>query len=61
MAQIKKDAKRLNIKLNREIHEELERFCDESGMTKTAAIEKILAQYLERYFKKPETERNLFQ
>lgn len=39
MARTKKDAKILNIKLDREIHEQLEKFCEESGLTKTIAVE----------------------
>ena len=61
MSRTKKDAKLLNIKLEREIHEQLERFCDESGMTKTMATEKILAQFLEAYFQRPESERRIFK
>ena len=60
MSREKKDAKILNIKLDREIHELLEQFCNESGMTKTIAVEKILAQYLGHYFARPENERKLF-
>ena len=47
MPRQKKDAKILNIKLNREIHEMLVCFCDETGMSKTVATEKILSQYLD--------------
>lgn len=61
MSREKKDAKVLNIKLDREIHEELEQFCNESGMTKTIATEKILGQYLAEYFARPEEERKLFK
>ncbi len=60
MPRTKKDAKILNVKLDREIHEQLEQFCDESGMTKTVAVEKILAQYFARYFERPKEERKLF-
>lgn len=60
MARTKKDAKILNIKLDREIHEQLEQFCDESGMTKTIAVEKILQHYFEEYFKRPKEDRTLF-
>lgn len=60
MSRTKKDAKLLNIKLDREIHEQLEQFCDESGMTKTVAVEKILQHYFEDYFQRPEEERKLF-
>ena len=61
MAQIKKDAKLLNIKLDRTVHEQLEQFCNESGMTKTMATEKILAQFVEEYFQRPENERRIFK
>lgn len=60
MSRIKKDAKILNIKLDREIHEQLEQFCDESGMTKTIAVEKILQRYFGEYFKRPKEDRTLF-
>lgn len=60
MSREKKDAKILNIKLNRDVHEQLEQFCAESGMSKTTATEKILAQYFSEYFRKPEAERRLF-
>ena len=61
MPRQKKDAKILNIKLNREIHEMLVCFCDETGMSKTVATEKILSQDLEEYFDRPENERKLFK
>ena len=38
MAREKKDAKLLSMRLDRDIHEKLEMFCNETGMTKTAAI-----------------------
>ena len=60
MPREKKDAKMLNIRLNREIHEQLELFCDETGMTKTMAVEKILKHYLDSYFERSEQERKLF-
>ena len=59
MSREKKDAKMLNIKLDRAIHNQLEKFCDETGMTKTVAVEKILGKYFEGYFQKPENERIL--
>ena len=60
MPRQKKEAKILNIKLATSIYEKLEIFCDETGMSKTVATEKILDQYLERYLQKPESERKLF-
>lgn len=61
MSREKKDAKLLNIKLDRIVHEQLEQFCDESGMTKTMATEKILAQFFDEYFHRPEEERRIFK
>ncbi len=60
MARPRKESKLLNIKLAAEVNEQLEQFCEESGMTKTTAVEKILGQFFEGYFKKAEEERKLF-
>ena len=57
----KKDAKILNIKLAREISNQLEQFCEESGISKTVATEKILSKYFEEYFSRLEEERTLFK
>lgn len=51
MPRQKKDAKILNIKLNREIHEMLVCFCDETGMSKTVATEKDSVSILRRVFR----------
>ncbi len=61
MPRIKKEAKMLNIKLAKNISDELELFCDETGITKTMAVEKILHQYLEQYFERAENERKIFK
>lgn len=61
MPRQKKDAKILNIKLAKEISDQLEQFCEESGISKTVAIEKILSKYFEEYFGRPEEERTLFK
>ena len=60
MAQLKKDAKIINMKLDRGIYDKLEQFCFETGLSKTTATEKILEQYLTVYFEKPEDKRGLF-
>ncbi len=60
MAQIRKDSKIVNMKLDRSVYDKLEQFCDETGLSKTAATEKILDQYLSDYFEKPEDKRGLF-
>lgn len=46
MPRQKKDAKILNIKLAREISNQLEQFCEESGISKTVATEKIYRNIL---------------
>ena len=61
MKKKKKDAKILNIKLARKISDQLEQFCEESGISKTVATEKILSKYFEEYFSRPEEERTLFK
>ena len=54
MSRQKKDAKILNIKLASTVNEKLERFCEESGQTKTVAVERFLDKCLNEYFEKPE-------
>ena len=61
MPRQKKDAKILNIKLAKEIRDQLEQFCEESGISKTVATEKILSKYFEENFSRPEEERTLFK
>ena len=61
MPRQKKDAKILNIKLAREISNQLKQFCEESGISKTVATEKILSKYFEEYFSRLEEERTLFK
>ena len=51
----------LNIKLAREISNQLEQFCEESGISKTVATEKKLSKYFEEYFSRLEEERTLFK
>ena len=57
MPRPKKDAKILNIRLDKEINNKLERFCEESGQSKTVAVERFLNRCLDEYFSKPEEMR----
>lgn len=57
MARPKKDGKALNMKLNMATYENLEQYCEESGLTKTRAVERILNKYFDNYFERPESER----
>lgn len=60
MPRQKKDAKVINVKLDRGIHDRLDQFCEETGMTRTVALERILNQYLNEYFQKRKEDRMLF-
>ena len=59
MPRPKKDAKILNIRLDKEINDKLEKFCEESGQSKTVAVERFLNRCLDEYFSKPEEERKM--
>ncbi len=60
MPRSKKDAKILNVKLASPVYEQLDQFCEESGLSKTVATEKILGQFFGTYFEKPEKDRVIF-
>ena len=49
MARPKKNGKYLNVCIQEEIYKKLEDFCLEAGQTKTIAVERALAQYIEYY------------
>ena len=61
MPRAKKDARILNMKLATPVYDRLEAFCDESGMSKTVAAEKIFTQFFDWYFERPASERAIFQ
>ncbi len=47
MAREKKNGKHINMYIEREILEQLDRYCEVVGQTKTTAIERILKRYLD--------------
>ena len=49
MGRSKKDAKALNIKLERSIYDRFESYADQLGQSKTTAIERILLKHLDEY------------
>lgn len=61
MPRTKKDAKILNIKLATPISNQLEKFCEETGLNKTTATEKIMNQFFEEYFSKDLSDRCIFK
>lgn len=50
MPRQKKDAKVLNIRLATSINDSLERYCADSGQTKTIAVERALAMFIKDYY-----------
>lgn len=49
MARQKKDGIALNCNIDKEIAEALERYCQETRLSKTAAVEMALKEYLSTY------------
>ncbi len=56
MARPKKNGTYLNVCIETPIYERLEEMCAEAGQSKTVAVERALASYLENY---AETQRKL--
>lgn len=59
MARAKKNGIYLNVCIEAEIYEKLDNFCIEAGQTKTVAVERALAEYINRYEKKQQMLRDL--
>ena len=54
MARPKKDGIYINYYIKREIKDKLDAYCDDMGQTATMAVERILDDYLSRYFREKE-------
>lgn len=52
MPRQKKEWKNLNLKLDAQVSDRLEDYVNETGLTKTAALERILTQYFDEREKK---------
>ena len=52
MARPKKNGTYLNVCIETPIYERLEKLCEDAGQTKTVAVERALALYLEDYEEK---------
>ena len=57
MPREKKDAVAVNLKLARQVAEMLDRYCKETGQTKTLAIERMLTNEIRKYYALPEGKR----
>lgn len=52
MARQKKNGTYLNVCIETPIYERLEALCEDAGQTKTVAVERALALYLDEYYEK---------
>lgn len=48
MARPKKDGRYLNCYLENQVLERLEKYCEDTGLTKTVAIERILGKFFDQ-------------
>ena len=55
MARAKKDGQYINCYIEKDVVETLEQYCNETGLTKTVAIERILTKYFDEYFGKDDS------
>lgn len=42
----------VTVRLKQDLFDELNRFCDDSGQSKTGAVERALEMYIQDYYKK---------
>lgn len=49
MPKPRKNWKALNIKIQSEVYEELEKYCEDTGLSKTVAVERILSKTFKEY------------
>lgn len=52
MPKPRKDWKALNIKILSSVYNELEKYCEETGLSKTVAVERILSKAFKEYKEK---------
>ena len=51
MARASKDYKNLNCKIDKEVSNKLEKFIADTKMSKTATVERALAEFIDKYNK----------
>lgn len=49
MPKPRKDWKALNIKIQSSVYDELEKYCEKTGLSKTVAVERILSKVFKEY------------
>ena len=49
MARVSKEYKNLNCKVDNEVSDKLEKFIEDTKVSKAAAVERILTEFIEKY------------
>ncbi len=57
MPRAKRDAKSFTIKMDSKVYERLEQYCEDSGQSKTTAVERAVMAYIDEY----ENERKIIE
>lgn len=57
----REDMRAVSCRLSEDTIELIDRFCDETGLPKSTAMDKILKTFLTEFFNQPEAERTLFK
>lgn len=57
MPRQKKDAQPISMKMDSTLYDQLQQYCAETGLSKTAAIERSLKRTLDDWFAIPEDQR----
>lgn len=57
MARPKKDASSAHFYLDNSLQERLEKYCEETGQSKTLAVERMLTNELDKYYSQPKGKR----
>lgn len=58
MARPKKDNVPVSLRIEKELFERLNQFCEDSGQPKTVAMERALTMYIDDYYEKQEIIKN---
>jgi predicted DNA-binding protein len=59
MARPKKDNVPVSLRIEKELFDRLNQFCEDSGQPKTVAMERALTMYIDDYYEKQEIIRNI--
>ena len=59
MARPKKDNVPVSLRIEKELFDRLNQFCEDSGQPKTVAMERALTMYIDDYYGKQEIIRNI--